>query len=182
MEFQFNIFFVLDNAFGWSSKWNYGRVGRKLRENYFLRESGSFGWWRNNKIKNLISFAWTLNFFSNRNIKLYFIMLINWKYFLPSVWNRRNLSAKRSPNCDVSVKIIFRLFVMKFYGVLILTVAPKQRDPKMHPSRLCAVDYLLIVCKNKTNKIVIAIINAYLLYCIMRIFRKSGFVHDECSH
>lgn len=50
-------------------------------------------------------------------------------------------------NSDVSVK-----FVMNFYGILILTVAPKQPDLRMHPSRPCAVDYLLIVCKKRMSE------------------------------
>lgn len=62
---------------------------------------------------------------------------------------------------------LLKKFMMNFYGVFILTASREPRDRRTHPSRRCAVDYLLIACKEETeiqmSKCVIAIIKAYLL-------------------
>ena len=69
------------------------------------------------------------------------------------------------------------------YGILILTVAPKPRDQQMHLSRWCAVDYLLIACKNvqkyeMRKKLKLQLLT---LICFIALWLSSKILLDLCN-
>lgn len=75
-----------------------------------------------------------------------FNLIIHWNSSRTS-WTKKGklFSCEDKLRCDLR-----KVFAMSnFYCILILTVAPKRRDLRMHPSRWCAVDYLLIACKKQ---------------------------------